>query len=139
MIVGFVGENGAGKTTTIKAIFSLINKDSGEILYDGKKVDALTTKEREKLALCFDEATLPFNFKLKDINKYGSLLFSSWDKNLFASLAKKLELPQDKTIKQFSKGMKAKAQLAFALSHHPDLLVLDEVTASLDPVVRDEC
>lgn len=138
MIVGFVGENGAGKTTTIKAIFSLINKDSGEILYDGKKVDALTTKEREKLALCFDEATLPFNFKLKDINKYGSLLFSSWDKNLFASLAKKLELPQDKTIKQFSKGMKAKAQLAFALSHHPDLLVLDEVTASLDPVVRDE-
>ncbi len=138
MIIGFVGENGAGKTTTIKEIFSLINKDCGEVLYDGKKVEKLTTKEREKLALCFDEATLPYNFKLKDINRYGSLFFSSWDESLFDSLTAKLALPQDKTLKQFSKGMKAKAQLTFALSHHPDLLVLDEVTASLDPVVRDE-
>ncbi len=137
-IVGVVGENGAGKTTTIKAIFSLIGRESGNIEFNGKDIDSLTLQERAKLALCFDESTLPPNFKLSTIDKYGSMMFPSWDKELWASLISKLDLPQDKAIKQFSKGMKAKAQLAFALSHSPSLLVLDEITSSMDPVIRDE-
>lgn len=137
-ITGLIGENGAGKSTTINAIFGAVVKTGGEVLYKGRRIEELEASEREELAVSFDEMTLPGEFKLKHLEKYGRLMFSRWDQEEWERLIGKLELPRDRKLARFSKGMKAKVQIAFALSRRPSLLVLDESTSSLDPVVRDE-
>ena len=137
-ITALVGENGAGKSTTIGCISSIIKKTGGTILFKGKDISQLTPKERESLAFAYDDISFPLDFTIKDIEKYGSLLFSNWNKEKWDSLVKRLSLPEGKKLREFSKGMKAKTEIAYCLSHDPDLVILDETTASLDPVVRDE-
>ena len=137
-VVGFIGENGAGKTTTLKAVLGLIKPDSGEIKIFGKDVSELTQTERQKIGVVFDEGCLPQALNLYETQKVMANVFASWDKNKFAYLTNKANLPQDKAIKDFSRGMKMKAAIAVALSHESDLLILDEPTGGLDPVVRDE-
>ena len=137
-ITALVGENGAGKSTTIGCISSIIKKSGGEISFLGKDISSLTPKERERLAFAYDDTSFPLDFSIKDIENYGKLLFSSWNHEKWNNLKKRPSLPEGKKLKEFSKGMKAKAEIAYCLSHDPDLIILDETTASLDPVVRDE-
>ena len=137
-ITALVGENGAGKSTTIGCISSIIQKTSGTITFQGKDISLLSSKERERLAFAYDDTSFPLDFTINDIEKYGRLLFSSWDTGKWTDLKERLSLPEGKRLKEFSKGMKAKAEIAYCLSHNPDLIILDETTASLDPVVRDE-
>ena len=137
-ITALVGENGAGKSTTIGCISSIIQKTSGTITFQGKDISLLSSKERERLAFAYDDTSFPLDFTINDIEKYGRLLFSSWDTGKWNDLKERLSLPEGKRLKEFSKGMKAKAEIAYCLSHNPDLIILDETTASLDPVVRDE-
>lgn len=137
-ITALVGENGAGKSTTIGILSGIRKQSCGSIEFKGKDVSLLTKKEREKIAFAYDDSSFPLDFTLSDVGRYGKLLYSDWDEEKWESLKNRLSLTIDKPLKEFSKGMKAKAEIAYCLSHNPDLLILDETTSSLDPVVRDE-
>lgn len=138
MIMGFVGENGAGKTTTIKAILDVIKKDSGEIFMFGKSIDKNSATIHQDIAVVYDDCTISGVFNIKDIEKIFKHFYQNWDTAKYYELVQQFDLPQDKKIAKFSRGMKMKVQLAVALAHHPKLLLLDEPTSGLDPIVRDE-
>ncbi|WP_286945493.1 ABC transporter ATP-binding protein [Acetobacterium sp. UBA5834] len=137
-IVGFIGENGAGKTTTIKAILNLIKRDGGTIemlgmdnLKDEKKIKA-------SVGVVMDGCNFHDNLKTGDISKMLASIYKNWNQKLYQQYLKKFKLPENKIIKEFSRGMKMKLQIAVALSHEPELLILDEATSGLDPIVREE-
>lgn len=136
-IVGIIGENGAGKTTTLKAILNLISTDSGEIVILGnKQIDDVSLKER--VGVVFDENCFHENLSPAKIEKIMRQLYNQWDTRLFHSYCERFNLPLKKKIGTFSKGMKMKFSITVALSHYPEILILDEATSGLDPVMRDE-
>lgn len=136
-IVGLIGENGAGKTTTIKAILNLISTDSGNISVLGNSnMDSASI--REKVGVVFDENCFHDNLTPSKIGKIMKNMYDQWDMQLFNKYCLRFQLPTDKKIGTFSKGMKMKLAITVALSHSPQLLVLDEATSGLDPVMRDE-
>ena len=137
-VVGFIGENGAGKSTTIKSILGLVNPDGGEIQVFGKDAAALSKKEKNAIGAVLGENCLPENLTLRDVSAVMRLIFAGWNEQSFFAYAEKFALPEDKKIRNFSRGMQQKAALAVALSHGAELLVLDEPTSGLDPVARDE-
>ena len=138
MITGFIGENGAGKTTTIKAILNIIKNYSGEIKIFGNDTEASKEKAKEDIGVVLDEAFFPELLTAKDINSIMVDTFKNWDKELYYKYLKDFQLPVDKEIKTFSKGMLKKLEIITALAHHPKLLILDEPTTGLDPVARRE-
>lgn len=137
-IMGFIGQNGAGKTTTLQSILNICRIDGGEIKLFGLDHVEDEKEIKQRIAVVFDQ--LPFHdvFKLKDISKIFEGLYNEWDNRVFMSYAERFGLPSDLKIGKFSKGMKMKLQIACALSHNAELLIMDEPTAGLDPVVRDE-
>lgn len=135
-IVGFIGENGAGKSTTINLILNELKKDAGKIEVLG--VDNTTTSVKDEIGVVFDECTFHEAFNAGDIGKILSGVYSTWDKGLYQHYLKHFNLPTNKPIGSFSKGMKMKLSIICALAHRPKLLILDEATTGLDPVVRDE-
>lgn len=132
-IMGLIGENGAGKSTTVNAILELIHKDGGEILFWGKE---LTPQMKEDIGVVFDGLNFAEGLTPKKAGKISAAAYKQWDSEVYDGYLRRFELPTDKKIKTFSKGMKAKLAIALALSHSPKLLVLDEATVGLDPVVR---
>lgn len=138
-IMGFIGENGAGKSTTIHAILGLIRPDGGEITLLGERGGEHAQRElRERLGVVLDEACFPELLCLRDVRSIVSKLYRSWDERRFSELCERFALPERKQIKEYSKGMKTKLMIAVALSHATELLILDEATSGLDPIVRDE-
>lgn len=138
-VLGLIGENGAGKSTSIRLILSNIKEKEGEIYIFGKKKKDLTENERKKIAFVFDDLYLPQDMNLRQVEKFHSLFFGSlWESNMFWNLVEKFDLPRDKDLKLFSRGMQMKTSLILALSHNADLLILDEATSGLDPIVRDD-
>lgn len=137
-IVGLIGENGAGKTSTINAVLGLIKKDSGEIEILGENADNLSSPVKEEIGVVFDGSNFSEELTPVKLNKVLRDVYSSWDQALFSKLLEQMEVPLFKKIKTFSKGMKMKLSIAVALAHHPRLLILDEATSSLDPVMRDD-
>lgn len=135
-IMGFVGENGAGKTTTIKAVLGLVRKDSGEIRVLGNNTE--DTAVRAKIGVVFDDLHLHKTLRIRQAAKIFPHLYEDWDAELFADYLNRFGLDEEKKVKDLSRGMRMKLSIAVALSHHPELLILDEPTAGLDPVVRDE-
>ncbi len=137
-IMGFIGQNGAGKTTTIKLLLNLIRKDSGTIKMLGLDNTENEAKVKEQIAAVFDE--LPFHDSLnaKHLSVILSDIYEKWDKNTYYEYLDRFSLPRKKKIGEFSKGMKMKLQIAAALSHNAKLLIMDEATTGLDPVVRNE-
>lgn len=136
-IMGFVGANGAGKTTTIKAILNLITADSGTIRVLGKDYKISEKEIKEEIGVVFDESYFHGNLKTGDISDLMAGIFKNWDRQLFEKYMKQFRLPADKQVKDFSRGMKMKLSISAALAHHPKLLILDEATSGLDPLVRD--
>ena len=134
-ILGLIGENGAGKTTTIKALLGMNRPDSGEIRLLGQPLSA---DLRNETGVVLDEVGLPENLRIPQIEKIMKYSLRKWKSDVFAEYVKKFELPQNKRFRTFSKGMKMKLGLAIALSHDAKLLILDEPTAGLDPLVREE-
>ena len=136
-IVGFVGENGAGKTTTIKSILGIIQSE-GNVEILGMDAHEQEQEMKEQIGVVFDENHFHECFKAKQIDTIMKQMYRNWDTALFTQYLRTFQLPSGKTIKEFSRGMKMKLAIAVALAHHPKLLVLDEATSGLDPVVRDE-
>lgn len=137
-ILGLVGENGAGKTTTIKLLLNLIRRDSGEIRVLGRDPVKDGPSLKEDLGVVLDEVGFPDCVTPLRLEKILRSAYSRWDSQRYFSLLDRFQLPRKKPFSDFSKGMKMKLGLAAALSHHPKLLILDECTAGLDPVVRDQ-
>ena len=137
-IMGFIGQNGAGKTTTIRSLLHITDIDGGEISLLGMDHVKDEAELKKRIAVVFDE--LPFHdmFNVKDMAKIFRGLYPDWNDDTYMEYIDRFQLPKKKKIGQFSKGMKMKLQIACALSHNAELLVMDEATTGLDPVVRDE-
>ena len=137
-IMGFIGQNGAGKTTTIRSLLNITRIDEGKITLLGLDHIKDEKEIKKRLAVVFDE--LPFHdfFSANDMAKIFEGMYPQWDSAVYADYLERFQLPRKKKIGQFSKGMKMKLQIACALSHGAELLVMDEATTGLDPVVRDE-
>ncbi len=137
-ILGLIGENGAGKTTTIKALLGLIHRDSGSVKLFGREVTTGDPALLEDVGVVLDELSFHDPLKVPQVGRILAGVYRSWDSGLFDSLVDRFQLPRDRKLKEFSKGMRMKLSIATALAHHPRLLLLDEATAGLDPVVRSE-
>ncbi|MCH5280800.1 MAG: ABC transporter ATP-binding protein [Lachnospiraceae bacterium] len=137
-IMGFIGQNGAGKSTTMKAILNIIKTDGGSIKLLGMDHSKDEAQIKECIAAVFDECPFHDSFKAKQINILFRGLYQNWDEKQFFDYLDRFHLPRKKKIGEFSKGMKMKMQIAAALSHKARLLIMDEPTTGLDPVVRNE-
>ncbi len=135
-VMGLIGENGAGKTTTIKAVLDLVRPDSGEITVLGKH--GSDPSVREKIGVVLEDGGFPTTMNAAQVNTLLSRAYRNWNAEQFASYIKQFGMDMGKAIKDYSKGMKTKLNIAAALSHEAELLLLDEPTSGLDPVVRDE-
>lgn len=135
-IVGLIGENGAGKSTTINAALGLIRKEAGQVSILGKEKIDDDTKER--IGVVFDGSNYPEILSPKKINRIMKNIYRSWNEQIYFRLLKQFSLPLDKQVKQFSKGMKMMLAISAAFSHQSNLLILDEATSGLDPVMRDD-
>ena len=137
-ILGFVGENGAGKTTTIGCIMNTINKSSGTVKLFGKEMLDADTDMRERIGVVYDGDNFPVYWNTKQLSEVMKGLYTQWDNSLFQKYLEDFRLPAKQKIKQYSRGMTMKLAIAAALAHHPQLLILDEATNGLDPIMRDE-
>ena len=137
-IMGLVGENGAGNSTTFRLILDMIARDSGTITLLGKDNRENIRLLKEDIGVVLDEVGIPACLNPKQVGKIMANTFRNWEQAVYDSLLEKLAVPPEKPFKDFSKGMKMKLGIAIALSHRPKLLILDEATSGLDPVVRDE-
>lgn len=135
-VMGLVGPNGAGKTTLIKLLMSLIRRDGGELKLWGTDPAEDGRAVRARIGFVYDEPCFPWSSTLVDIKRAVSRFYPRWDEAQFDALAKEFGLPVRSRFKKLSHGTKTQFALALALSHHADLLILDEPTAGLDPVVR---
>ncbi len=140
-IVGFIGQNGAGKSTTIKALLGLIALDAGEARVLGvspRELSASSAAVKERIDVVFDTVSMPPHMKVREVGKLMSRAYATWDASAFERLLIQFKLDGDKAIKELSRGMGMKLGLACALAHDPQVLILDEATAGLDPMARDE-
>ncbi len=137
-VTGLVGSNGAGKSTTFKSILGLIFPDSGSIQMFGKEVSQLTPTDKEQLGVVLTEANTCHYLKPKDMISILKAMYKNFSEEIYLEKCKKYNVPLDKTIKDFSTGMKAKLKVIIALSHNAKLLILDEPTAGLDVIMRNE-
>ena len=137
-IMGLIGENGAGKSTTIKLLLNAIRRDEGEITVLGRDIVTDSIAVKEELGVVLDEVGFPDCVKVKDVDRMMRGIYRNWNSETFASYIRRLAVPEDKRFKEFSRGMKMKLGIAVALSHDAKLLILDEATSGLDPVVRDD-
>lgn len=137
-ITGFIGQNGAGKSTTFKAVLNLITTDSGEIEIMGKTPRDLTAKEKENIGVVLADSGFSEYLQVKDIIEVMHRMYTGFDRTAFTEACRRFSIPLNKNVKEFSTGMKAKLKLLLAMSHDARLLMLDEPTAGLDVVAREE-
>lgn len=137
-VTGLIGQNGAGKSTTFKAILGLIAVDSGTITILGKDIREFTTVDKENFGIVLSNSGFSEYLAIKDIIPVLANLYAGFDKAFFMEQVQRFQLPLDKQIKAFSTGMKAKLKMLVAISHNAKLLILDEPTAGLDVIARDE-
>ncbi|MCJ1749811.1 MULTISPECIES: ABC transporter ATP-binding protein [Mammaliicoccus] len=137
-VTGFIGANGAGKTTIIRIIMGLLKEQSGDLKILGEYLSENPVDIKNKIGFVYSELYMYEKWNIKTIEKVISKYYKQWDHEIFQGYIKEFKLPYKQKIKQFSTGMKMKLSLAIALSHHAELYILDEPTAGLDPVVRNE-
>ena len=137
-IMGLIGENGAGKTTAMKVLMGITKPDGGTVSLLGETEPARMQKAKERVGVVLDGGFFPDIYKAKEIAMVCKNIFASWQGDVFDAWMRKFALPTNKKYKELSKGMKMKLSIAVALSHGAELLVLDEATSGLDPVVRSE-
>lgn len=137
-VTGLIGQNGAGKTTTFKALLGLISIDGGSIQIFDKNLQEFQVQDKQKLGVVLSDSGFSGYLTVDDIIPVLTHLYDSFDRSFFLQHLQKFGLPRSKKIREFSTGMKAKLKVLAAISHNPRLLILDEPTAGLDVVARDE-
>lgn len=137
-IMGLIGENGAGKSTIINCILDIIEKDSGNISVLGQKNDKNNVSLKENIGVVLDASDVYDNYTVKQVENIMKDVYKQWNHEVYDYYIQKFALPLNKMIKDFSRGMKMKMAITIALSHQPKLLILDEATSGLDPIMRDE-
>lgn len=137
-VTGFIGANGAGKSTTIKTMMNLLRPDAGEVKLFGLDYKTHEKEIKQRIGFVYDGNIFFEGLNLKDIKRIVAPAYKRWDDTLFYQYVEQFELPLNKAIKTFSKGMQMKASLAIALSHHAELIIMDEPTTGLDPIFRRE-
>src|SRR5690625_463744 len=135
-ITGFIGPNGSGKTTTIQMMMDILQIDKGDIKIFG--TSHKNHQSKQKIGFVYDDLYMYGEFNIKKMKSFIAPLYDTWNEELFNQYLKEFDLPFRKKIKQFSKGMKMKCSLLFALSHEPEFIVMDEPTSGLDPIFRRE-
>lgn len=137
-IVGLIGQNGAGKSTTFKAVLGLIKISGGNIKVFGKNIEEITEKDKQRLGVVLSNSGFSGYSTISDIIPVLDAMYDRFDKERFVSLCDKFQLPMKKKLKEFSTGMSVKFKCIVAITHEADLLILDEPTAGLDVVARDD-
>lgn len=137
-VMGYIGQNGAGKTTTIKSMLNMIEADAGEIKIFGMDYKKHEREIKEQIGVVFDELLFHDRLTAKQIGKILSHVYQKWNQGLYEKYLDEFKLPVSKKVKELSRGMRMKLQIATALSHDAQLLIMDEPTGGLDPVVRNE-
>lgn len=137
-IMGLIGENGAGKSTTIRLILDIINRDSGLVKIFGEDVSPIPDKIKNDIGVVLDEPCFPESLTAENVGKIMSKTYEKWEKDKYNRYLAQFDIDPKKKFKDLSKGMKIKLSIAVALSHNAKLLILDEPTNGLDPVIRSE-
>ena len=137
-IVGFIGENGAGKSTTMNCILNVIKRDSGTIEIFGREMTDEDIDIRENIGVVYDSNNFPEYLTAKQLADILRRIYRKWDDFCFEQFLRRFGLPESQKIKSYSRGMSMKLAIAVALSHDSKLLILDEATSGLDPIMRDE-
>lgn len=138
-ILGLVGENGAGKSTTIRLLTGELRPDSGTVsVLDAEPSGPDFRSVKERLGVVLDDAWFPEILNARQVGTMMAMTYESWDAELYESYLARFALPREKNFKDYSRGMRMKLAIAAALAHRPEVLLLDEATAGLDPIVRDE-
>ena len=138
-ILGLVGENGAGKSTTIRLLTGELRPDSGTVsVLDAEPGGPDFRAVKERLGVVLDDAWFPEILNARQVGTMMAMTYESWDAELYESYLARFALPREKNFKDYSRGMRMKLAIAAALAHRPEVLLLDEATAGLDPIVRDE-
>lgn len=137
-VTGLIGKNGAGKSTTFKAILNLFKTDAGQITIDGKAVDKLSVEEKADIGVVLADSGFSGYMTVKDVIAIMETMYPKFDKTDFRNKCEYFQIPLNQKIKEFSTGMRAKLKVLLAMSHGARLLILDEPTAGLDVVARDE-
>lgn len=137
-VTGLIGQNGAGKSTTFKAVLGLIKRDGGTVTILGKDIQEFTARDKQELGVVLSDSGFSGYLTVGDIIPILDSLYERFDRISFTDQVKRFQIPLDKKIKEFSTGMKAKLKVLTAISHDAKLLILDEPTAGLDVIARDE-
>ena len=137
-VTGLIGQNGAGKSTTFKAILNLIRPESGTVEVFDTPADKITQQQRAELGVVMADAGFSGYLKIKDVMAVMAKMYRQFDQKAFLAQCEQFQLPMDKKIKDFSTGMKAKLKVLLAMSHEAKILILDEPTAGLDVIAREE-
>jgi ABC-2 type transport system ATP-binding protein len=136
LILGLIGPNGAGKTTTLKILMNMVKPDSGLVRIFGRDPHRHSKDIKNRVGYVPEE---PRFYGDKTVSWYGAWVsgfYRDWDTNLYEQLLTDFAISRTKKMRQLSKGMRVKMALALALSHRPAMMILDEPTAGLDPVIR---
>ncbi|SFD99257.1 ABC-2 type transport system ATP-binding protein [Peptostreptococcaceae bacterium pGA-8] len=136
-IVGIIGINGSGKTSLLKILSGITKFDFGYVELFGTKLDGLQIRELQKIASVFEDINFPGNMTIRQVEKYCSMTFIEWDNDKFDLLLAEFRIERNIKIISLSKGMRSKLLLSIALSHNPNLLLLDETLSGLDPIAKD--
>ena len=137
-ITGLIGQNGAGKSTTFKAVLGLIATDGGKVTLLGKDIRNFTAADKQNLGVVLSDSGFSGYLTISDIVPVLDSLYEHFDKTFFMEQVQKANLPLRKQIREFSTGMRAKLKVLVAISHNARFLILDEPTAGLDVIARDE-
>lgn len=137
-IMGFIGKNGAGKTTLIKTILDIIEKNSGEVLFNGIPMYDNEQKVKSKIGVVYDSLIYPLNLMPVKVKNIIAPFYETFDHKKFYELMKRFDLDPMKKLKNYSRGMQMKFGVIMAVCHNPELIILDEPTAGLDPIARTE-
>ena len=137
-VMGLVGANGAGKSTLLQSLLGVIKSNYDEVEILGKDMRTQEKEIKEDIAVIFDVSHYSLQYTPKFIGKFLSKVYRNWDMEKYNAYLTRFNLPADKKLKKFSRGMKMKLEFAIAFSHDPKVLILDEATSGLDPIFRDE-
>ena len=137
-VTGLIGQNGAGKTTTFKAILNLIYPEGGRIVLFGKDVRQMTPQDKAQVGVVLSESGFYDGLNPRQISKVMGKMYENFSEQEFLEFCRRFELPLDKKIRDYSTGMRVKLKVLCAFAHHPKFLILDEPTAGLDVVAREE-